>query len=58
MSVFSFPRIYFKAYASWDPCTFHNNDWQAFQTYESTNAALSWDFGGKSVGGGSAAVRR
>src|ERR1035438_1177205 len=44
MSVLSFPRIYFKGNAQWDPCTFNNNDWQAFQTYDATNAALNWPF--------------
>ena len=44
MSVLSFPRIYFKGYVSWDPCTFNNNDWQAFPTYDGTNAALNWAF--------------
>jgi hypothetical protein len=44
MSVLSFPRIYFKGYAQWDPCTFNNNDWQAFQTYDAAHAALNWPF--------------
>ncbi len=44
MSVLSFPRIYFKGYAEWDPCTFNNNDFQAFQTYDGANAALNWSF--------------
>jgi hypothetical protein len=44
MSVLSFPRIYFKGFMEWDPCTFNNNDWQAFQTYDATNAALNWSF--------------
>lgn len=44
MSVLSFPRIYFKGFMEWDPCTFNNNDWQAFQTYDPTNAALNWEF--------------
>jgi hypothetical protein len=44
MSVLSFPRIYLKGYAEWDPCTFNNNDWQAFQTYDAANAALNWPF--------------
>lgn len=44
MSVLSFPRIYFKGYMEWDPCTFNNNDWQEFQTYDATNAALNWQF--------------
>ena len=34
MSVLSFPRIYFKGYMEWDPCTVNNNDWQAFPTYD------------------------
>lgn len=43
MSVLSFPRIYFKGYMEWDPCTFNNNDWpQKFSTYDATNAALKW----------------
>jgi hypothetical protein len=44
MSVLSFPRIYFKGFLGWDPCTFNNNDWMAFQTYDSVNAALNWSF--------------
>jgi hypothetical protein len=28
----------------WDPCTLNNNDWSAFPTYDSTNAALNWQF--------------
>lgn len=44
MSVLSFPRIYFKGYAQWDPCTFNNNDWQAFPTYNGFSAALNWPF--------------
>lgn len=44
MSVLSFPRIYFKGYMEWDPCTFNNNDWQAFPTYDGANAALNWSF--------------
>jgi hypothetical protein len=44
MSVLSFPRIYFKGYMEWDPCTFNNNDWQKFQTYDPANAALNWQF--------------
>ena len=44
MSVLSFPRIYFKGYMEWDPCTFNNNDWQAFPTYDCANAALNWSF--------------
>ena len=39
MSVLTFPRIYFKGHIGWDPCTFNNNDWQAFQTYDPTGAA-------------------
>ncbi|HXI25673.1 MAG TPA: hypothetical protein VNG71_17535 [Pyrinomonadaceae bacterium] len=44
MSVLSFPRIYFKGFMEWDPCTFNNNDWAAFPTYDATNAALNWPF--------------
>jgi len=44
MSVLSFPRIYFKGYMEWDPCTFNNNDWSEFPTYDATNAALNWGF--------------
>jgi hypothetical protein len=44
MSVLSFPRIYFKGFIGWDPCTFNNNDWQEFQTYDPVNAALNWPF--------------
>lgn len=44
MSVLSFPRIYFKGYMAWDPCTFNNNDWQEFPTYDAANAALNWSF--------------
>ena len=44
MSVLSFPRIYFSGYMEWDPCTFNNNDWEEFQTYDTTNAALNWEF--------------
>ena len=44
MSVLSFPRIYFKGFMQWDPCTFNNNDWQAFQTYDGVNVALNWPF--------------
>ena len=44
MSVLSFPRIYFKGYMEWDPCTFNNNDWpKKFSTYDATNAALNWE---------------
>ena len=44
MSVLSFPRIYFQGYMEWDPCTFNNNDWQEFPTYDGVNAALNWPF--------------
>lgn len=44
MSVLSFPRIYFKGYMSWDPCTFNNNDFSIFPTYDPANAALNWTF--------------
>ena len=44
MSILSFPRIYFNGFMSWDPCTFNNNDWQNFQTFDAVNAALNWDF--------------
>jgi len=44
MSVLSFPRIYFKGFMEWDPCTFNNNDWAEFPTYDPTNAALNWSF--------------
>lgn len=44
MSVLSFPRIYFKGFIEWDPCTFNNNDWQEFPTYDGANAALNWSF--------------
>ena len=44
MSVLSFPRIYFKGFMEWDPCTFNNNDWSMFQTYDATNAALNWSY--------------
>ena len=44
MSVLSFPRIYFKGFMSWDPCTLNNNDWQEFPTYDGANAALNWSF--------------
>ena len=44
MSVLSFPRIYFKGFMEWDPCTFNNNDWTEFPTYDPTNAALNWSF--------------
>src|ERR1041384_212838 len=42
MSVLSFPRIYFKGYMGWDPCTFNNNDF--INTYDAANAALNWSF--------------
>ena len=44
MSVLSFPRIYFKGFMQWDPCTFNNNDWQEFPTYDAVNSALNWSF--------------
>jgi hypothetical protein len=44
MSVLSFPRIYFKGYIEWDPCTFNNNDWLQFPTYDAAYAALNWSF--------------
>jgi hypothetical protein len=44
MSVLSFPRIYFRGFMEWDPCTFNNNDWQEFPTYDGVNAALNWSF--------------
>jgi hypothetical protein len=44
MSVLSFPRIFFKGYASWDPCTFNNNDFAKFPTYNGAQAALNWPF--------------
>lgn len=44
MSVLNFPRIYFKGFISWDPCTFNNNDFGAFPTYDPTQAALNWAF--------------
>jgi hypothetical protein len=44
MSVLSFPRIYFSGFMEWDPCTFNNNDWEKFPTYDPTNAALNWSF--------------
>jgi hypothetical protein len=44
MSVLSFPRIYFKGYASWDPCTFNNNDFAKFTTFDAAQAALNWPF--------------
>lgn len=44
MSVLSFPRIYFKGYMKWDPCTFNNNDWVEFPTFDPVKVALNWDF--------------
>jgi hypothetical protein len=44
MSVLSFPRIFFKGYASWDPCTFNNNDFAKLPTYNAAQAALNWPF--------------
>src|SRR5260221_10170699 len=44
MSVLSFPRIYFQGLMEWDPCTFNNDDWQNFPTYDAANAALNWSF--------------
>ncbi len=44
MSVLLFPRIYFKGYASWDPCTFNNNDFSKFPTFNAALAALNWPF--------------
>ncbi|HEY2324337.1 MAG TPA: hypothetical protein VGJ82_15875 [Thermoanaerobaculia bacterium] len=44
MSVLSFPRIFFQGFMEWDPCTFNNNDWSEFQTYDPVNAALNWSF--------------
>ena len=44
MSVLSFPRIYFKGFMEWDPCTFNNNDWAEFLTYDPTKVALNWNF--------------
>jgi hypothetical protein len=44
MSVLSFPRIYFKGTMEWDPCTFNNNDWAAFPTYDPAAASLNWSF--------------
>jgi hypothetical protein len=44
MSVLSFPRIFFKGYGSWDPCTFNNNDFAKFPTYNAAQAALNWPF--------------
>ncbi|HZF09145.1 MAG TPA: hypothetical protein VFE33_10175 [Thermoanaerobaculia bacterium] len=44
MSVLSFPRLYFQGFMQWDPCTFNNNDWQEFPTYDAANAALNWPF--------------
>jgi hypothetical protein len=47
MSVLSIPRIFFKGYSQWDPCTINNND--QWPTYAFTNAELNWDFLGKQV---------
>jgi hypothetical protein len=44
MSVLSFPRIYFKGFMEWDPCTFNNNDWAFFPTYDPVAAALNWEY--------------
>jgi hypothetical protein len=44
MSVLSFPRIFFKGFGSWDPCTFNNNDFAKFPTYNAAQAALNWPF--------------
>lgn len=45
MSVLSFPRVYFKGYMEWDPCTFNNNDWPVgFPTYNPAYAALNWPY--------------
>src|SRR5687768_9665027 len=44
MSVLSFPRIYFKGFMEWDPCTFNNNDWAAFPTYDPIAASFNWSF--------------
>ncbi len=44
MSVLSFPRIYFKGFVEWDPCTFNNNDWQEFPTYDGAKVSLNWPF--------------
>jgi len=40
MSVLSFPRVYFKGYMEWDPCTFNNNDWTEFPTYDVTSSMV------------------
>ncbi len=42
MSVLSFPRIYFKGWMEWDPCTLNNNDF--ITTYDGGRASLDWDF--------------
>lgn len=42
MSVLSIPRIFFKGYAQWDPCTTNNND--QWPTYAFARAELNWDF--------------
>jgi hypothetical protein len=53
MSVLSFPRIYFKGFLEWDPCTFNNNDFQPSPTYDGGRVALNWDFlGGTGPSGG------
>jgi hypothetical protein len=44
MSVLSFPRIYFKGFMEWDPCTFNNNDFAFFPTYDPVAASLNWDY--------------
>src|SRR5258708_2113861 len=44
MSVLSFPRVYFQGLMEWDPCTFNNDDWQNFLTYDAANAALNWSY--------------
>ncbi|HWK88800.1 MAG TPA: hypothetical protein VNP72_02360, partial [Longimicrobium sp.] len=44
MSVLSFPRIYFKGYLGWDPCTLNNNDFSQDPTYAAAEAALNWPF--------------
>ena len=42
MSVLSFPRIYFKGWMQWDPCTVNNNDY--LFTYDGARASLNWPF--------------
>lgn len=44
MSVLSFPRIYFKGWLEWDPCTFNNNDFGPSPTYDGGRASLNWPF--------------